>query len=144
LTSSALFLDAATVESGDAKAFAPVARVLDRLHGPVILSTRERGLPLRRSTKVLEVGKPNAGERRRVWQELLGTADAQVNGQLGNVVSQFNLSVPAIRAAVTTALESGGEGADLLQALWDASRMQARIGIDNLAQRIDTVAQWAD
>jgi AAA+ superfamily predicted ATPase len=144
LTSSALYLEAETVEAGDVKAFAQVSRLLDRLQGPVILSTRDRWKPLRRRSKVVDVGKPTASERRRAWQDLLGTAGVQVDGPLDSVVEQFNLSVPAIRAAVTEALETNPEGRDMVQALWDASRMQARTRMEDLAQRIEPVASWDD
>ena len=67
---------------------------------------------------------------------------------------QFNLGPPAIRAACAGALgrldadgAEGGHGvrADALEAaLWDTCRMQARTGLGDLAQRIESAAGWDD
>jgi hypothetical protein len=144
LTAAALYLEADSIEGGDAKGFAQVSRLLDRIQGPVILSTKERWRPLRRSLKVLDVGKLTPGERQHAWQEHLGAAGVPLNGQIGNLVAQFNLSVSAIRAAATEALESGTQGDDLVHALWDAGRTQARTRMEDLADRIEPVARWDD
>jgi len=144
LTASALYLDTEGVEGNDLRAQAQVSRLLERMQGPVVLSSRDRWRPLRRGLKTLEVGKPTGEEQRRVWQELLGEAASRINGQVPQLVAQFNLNVPAIRASVEDALESGKEGESLVQALWDAGRAQARTRLNDLAQRIEPIAQWDD
>jgi SpoVK/Ycf46/Vps4 family AAA+-type ATPase len=94
--------------------------------------------------RTLEVEKPTRDEQRRVWQTLLGEATAPVNGHLGALVSQFNFTVPAIRASVQEALGSGAEGEALARALWDAGRAQARPRLEDLAQRIVSRSTWDD
>ena len=144
LTSSALIVEAESVERADARAVGQVARLIERVHGPVLLSTRDRWRPLRRDMRTLEVEKPTRDEQRRVWQALLGEATARVNGHLGALVSQFNFTVPAIRASVQEALGSGAEGEALARALWDAGRAQARPRLEDLAQRIVSRSTWDD
>jgi hypothetical protein len=144
LTSSALIVEAESVERADTRAVGQVARLIERVHGPVLLSTRDRWRPLRRDMRTLEVEKPTRDEQRRVWQTLLGEATAPVNGHLGALVSQFNFTVPAIRASVQEALGSGAEGEALARALWDAGRAQARPRLEDLAQRIVSRSTWDD
>src|SRR5262249_27241995 len=62
LTSAALYLDADTIDPTDGRLTAPVARLLERLNGPVVLSTAERWRAPRRPTSFLEIGKPTRGE----------------------------------------------------------------------------------
>jgi hypothetical protein len=144
LTSSALIVEAESVERADTRAVGQVARLIERVHGPVLLSTRDRWRPLRRDMRTLEVEKPTRDEQRRVWQALLGEATTRVNGHLGALVSQFNFTVPAIRASVQEALGSGAEGEALARALWDAGRAQARPRLEDLAQRIVSRSTWDD
>jgi len=144
LMSSALYLDTESIEPGDSRGVVQVSRLLERIQGPVILSTKERSRPLRRSLKVLEVSKPTASEQQQAWHELLDAADLHINGHVPNLVAQFNLSLPAIRASVTEALESGIRGGAFVQALWDAGRIQARTRMEDLAQRIEPLARWED
>jgi AAA+ superfamily predicted ATPase len=144
LASSALIVEAEGVERGDARAVGHVTRLLERLNSPVLLSTRDRWRPLRRDVRTLEVDKPTRDEQRRVWQALLGEATAGVNGELGALVSQFNFTVPLIRASVQEALASGADGEALARALWDAGRAQARPRLEDLAQRIVARSTWDD
>ncbi|HEV2962505.1 MAG TPA: ATP-binding protein [Candidatus Angelobacter sp.] len=146
LTSSALYIETETVDATDGKAVAQVARLLERIQGPVLLSTRDRWRPLRRRTKIIEVRKPTSEEQQEVWRKFLGEAAAFVNGQVGHLVAQFDLTVPAIRASVVEALEAnhGSDDEGFASALWNAGRAQARVRLDDLAQRIEPVAQWDD
>jgi hypothetical protein len=144
LTPSALMVEADAVERAEPRAAGHVARVLERVDSPLLISTRERWRPLRRAVRTLEVEKPTRDEQRRIWQVLLGDARARVNGHLGALVSQFDLAVPAIRASVEEALASGADGEALAAALWDAGRAQARSRLDDLAQRIAPRAGWDD
>jgi hypothetical protein len=146
LTSSALYIEAENTDKADARTVAQISRLLERTNGPMLLSTHDRWRPVRRMTRTLEVRKPTVEEQRGVWQGLLGRAAVTVNGHVKDLVSQFNLSVPAIRASVQEALASGAEADDeaLATRLWDAGRLQARPRLEDLAQRIEPVATWDD
>jgi len=144
LASSALYIDTETVEISDAKTVAQVSRFAERVQGAVILSSKDRWRPLDRVVKTLEIGKPTAREQQDAWQELLRPANINVNGHVSSLVGQFNLSIAGIRASVDAALESASEGDALERVLWDGARSQARAHLENLAQRIEPVAQWDD
>jgi hypothetical protein len=142
LTSGVLLVDADMVDRGDARAVAQVSPVLERLHGPILLSALERWRPLRRPTLTIEVSKPTTQEQRDMWCGLLGTRAECLNGRLDMLVSQFDLSSHAIRASVRAATNSACEGDDLARTLWNESRAQSRPRLENLAQRVDTVCSW--
>src|SRR5262249_10006830 len=109
LTSSALYVDAEAIDRADTRAVAQTSRLLERTNGPLLVSTRDRWQPLRRRMRTLEVRKPTTEEQCGLWQALLGGAAVSVNGHIKDLVSQFNLSAPAIRASVQQALASGPE-----------------------------------
>jgi hypothetical protein len=144
LMSSALYVDAGTIDTADARALAPASRLLERVNSPLLVGTCQPWRPLQRAMRTLEVRKPTAEEQSKVWQELLGGAAIGVNGHMNALLSQFNLSTPAIRASVQQALRSGADGEALATELWDAGRSQARPRLEDLAQRIDPVATWDD
>jgi ATPase family associated with various cellular activities (AAA) len=142
LTASALYIDTDGIDINDAKAVAQVSRFVERVQGPVVLSSRDRWRPLDRSVKTLDIGKPTAKEQQDAWEDLLRTAN--VNGHVSHLVAQFNLSFAGIRASVDNAFESASDGDALAGALWEAGRSQARARLENLAQRIEPVAEWND
>jgi hypothetical protein len=123
-------------EADDAERLRPAASFLRGLGCLVLLSGRdpwhnELLRPLR-----LAVPPPTAEEQLELWRAALGSAASSVNGDLLEVIRQFRLSAPGIRAAVTEA-NTG-------TALWDASRNQARSRLDDLATRIVPAAAWED
>src|SRR5258706_8489400 len=124
-----------------------------QVNSPLIISCRQRyRLPPGQMRPVItfDVRKPSMHEQRTAWQSALGAAD--LNGHVEALVSQFNLSVSTIRTASAEILPLTGTRDGLLQVtqnelgtlLWDACRIQARPGLDDLAQRIEPAANWDD
>jgi SpoVK/Ycf46/Vps4 family AAA+-type ATPase len=70
-----------------------------------------------------------------------GEEDLALNGTLDRVIAQFDLDSSAIVAAAGQAATVGGE---LGRAVWDACRVTARSGLDDLAQRLETAASFDD
>ena len=103
LSFSALYVEAEVIDQAEARAVTQISRLLERANGPLFVSTRERWRPLRRMMRTLDVHKPTAAEQRGIWQGLLSEAAIRVNGHVKALVSQFNLSVPAIHASVQEA-----------------------------------------
>jgi SpoVK/Ycf46/Vps4 family AAA+-type ATPase len=94
----------------------------------------------------IDVEKPTAPEQRAAWRSVLGDSAERLNGQVEQLVTQFNLGTDAIRTAWA---ESAGRAddagpAELGRALWEACRGQARPRLDDLAQRIASGATWDD
>jgi hypothetical protein len=158
LRGSALLLDCAPLESSDHARLAALARLLERIHGVVLVASRERRQVTQRPTISIDVRTPTTTEQRAVWQQALGSTSGKLDGQLDQLVSQFHLSTQAIQTAATEALRSNGfqDGTKhgtplseapsrvLLDSLWDACRGEARPHLDDLAQRIESAVVWED
>jgi hypothetical protein len=138
LSNVALFVDATDLD-GD---LFPVARFIDESATSTFVAVRETLPGLRRPAMTLSVSRPAAAEQRALWRQHLGDAAALLNGQVEHIASQFDLSDADIRAAVTQA--TFAEGGDIGTALWDAGRAQARVRLDDLAERIESSATWDD
>jgi AAA+ superfamily predicted ATPase len=105
-----------------------------------------------------DVYKPHRGEQVVTWQNTLRGTMAR-NEQIEALISQFNLSTATILAVGAEVLGANNEGlltangqdvisqavsADLGTQLWNACRLQTRVRLDNLAQRIESDARWDD
>jgi len=110
--------------------------LVERIGSPTVLGGRE---PPRSSRPLvrLEVATPTANEQEQLWRSALG---ADLNGGVERVVGQFHLARDEIEAAQIEARARRAEGATADEAVWDASRAQARPRLDDLAQRIESVA----
>jgi hypothetical protein len=149
LVPSAVLLDCDDADRYDGAREATVARTIDTLRCPLIVTSRERRGE-RRPLFVLEVPRPSGAEQRLLWQELLARiaatpeASAAAEATLDALVGHFDLSAPAIRAACRDALTADAETGDLPGRLWLACRDQARPRLDELAGRVDLHAGWDD
>jgi hypothetical protein len=141
LSAGALLLDCDELNASDPARVAAATRLIEHLGGPLIVASRERRDIVRRTTITLEVHKPTAGEQRALWD----AAPIQLNGHVEELVSQFSLSAPNIRAAsAETLARATQKGGDLPSIVWDTCRAQARSRLDELAWRIEPVATWED
>lgn len=153
LSFGALLLDCEELEASDTARLASVTRLIERAGCPLIVASRERRHTPRRPMTTIEVRKPTAGEQRALWDAALaeggqvGATSVHLNGQVGVLVSQFDLSAPTIQAASAEAsarATGARDGDDLAGIVWDACRSQARPQLDGLAQRIEPAAAWDD
>jgi ATP-dependent 26S proteasome regulatory subunit len=123
-----------------------IVHLLESLHTPVVIISRDR-LPWQQASLItFEVPPLSFDEQRSIWQHILRSnesMDAQVNSQIEQLVCQFNLSVSSIQSAYATALsQQRNHAMDPETALWNACRVQARPRLDDLAQRITSRANW--
>lgn len=137
LHGSLLLLECDEPETQEGAGNAAVARLAGKARSMVMISSRERLRLSRRSSFAFDVRRPVPEEQRQVWHAALGDHASAMNGDIGRLVSQFNLSAPAIRSAC-----AAGEGSQ--ESLWDACRDQARPALESLAQRIEPAAGWDD
>jgi hypothetical protein len=151
LSVGALLLDCEDLDASDAARLASVTRLIERARCPLIVASRERRITPRRPMTTIEVRKPTADEQRDLWDAALadgsreGAARMYLNGHMGALVSQFNLSAPTIQAASAEASARASDARDDLAGMvWDACRSQARPRMDGLAQRIEPAATWED
>ena len=139
LQNSALLLECDRCENTDASRELAIERWIELTRTPLIISTREPRRELERPLFTIEVPKPTRAEQRRAWKEAIGENAKGWNGQLDQLVSQFDFSTIAIR---TTAAGLSGEESE--SNLWEACRLQARPRLQDLAQRIVANSTWAD
>ena len=152
LHSSALLVNCKDADPVDAIRSAAIVRLLEYTRGVIVVAGRERLPTLQRPTISFDVREPSSGERRAIWQQVLGGKAVSLNGNIDGVISQFSLNEAAIRNACAEALSHRGAGNgqephlsdDFASALWDICRAQARPRLDDLAQRIEPFATWDD
>ena len=140
LSGAALLIDAH--DAAAPESMRTVAAFVEDLQGPVLLNRRDPLRLSRRPALRLDVAPPTAAEQHQLWQTALGSQAERLNGHIGRLVTHFRMSAQGIRAASAAARPL--VGADAGPALWEACRAQARPKLDDLAQRIDTAAQWDD
>src|SRR6185369_6015599 len=144
-TSSALYVDAESIDASEKRNETVVRRFLERVRSPLVLSANHRWRPLRRAVLSIDARKPTPEEQREIWEQAVGEEAAQrLNGELRSLVTQFNLNGPAIRTSVFEASNNAASESSLATELWKASRAQARLRLDDLAQRIEPIAKWQD
>ncbi|MBS0015258.1 MAG: ATP-binding protein [Arthrospira sp. SH-MAG29] len=122
-------------------------QLIERIGSPLMITVRDR-LPQRtRPLLNFEVTRPGAAEQYQYWEEHLGEGTTHLNGHLQRVTAQFNLPSPAILAVCTATASQGISPEDtetFIDHLWDACRLQARPRMEDMAQRIEVKATWAD
>lgn len=158
LSNSALLLDCDELDVADKARENAVARLIEDIRGVVVVtSRRRRRLAPQHPVLTFDAQKPAALEQLQLWQSALGPVAQQLNGQVEALVSQFNLSMPTIRAAsaeflgrlaleVHKPVEGPSEPSpkELGTMLWDTCRLQSRPRMDDLAQHIEPNAVWDD
>jgi hypothetical protein len=123
---------------------AALLHLAERFAGPLLLSTRAPLRIPRRPALAVEVPRPSPAEQRAAWRDALGAASGAAEPVIEALAASFDLSPTAIRAACAGALGRADAGVPLADALWDTCRVQARGGLDALAQRIESAAGWDD
>ena len=120
------------------------ARLIERLHGFIVICSREPRTIAHRPSITLDVTRPTNAEQRSAWLEAL--ADLDGAGSIDGITSQFSMSLPAIRSVALEVLAkaNGTERQNHSAAAWQACRARSRSKLDGLAQRIDPAASWAD
>ena len=113
---------------------------LDHLQSLLLLSGDSAPALRRRQCRVSVQGS-DASARLKLWQQQLGESVAGLNGRLGLLAEQFQLSSSTILrlAEVFKASPQGGA-----EHLWQVCREEARRGLEHLAERVDARAGWDD
>jgi hypothetical protein len=135
------------LDGGDEVSSALTA-LADRIAGPLFIATRwPQPLALTRPLLRWPLAAPSAHEQQMLWRQTLGEHGASLNGYVPRLATQFELSPAAIATVgreVLTQLPADAAPHELEERLWDACRQQARPRLDDLAQRLETRAQWSD
>ncbi|NES83113.1 MAG: ATP-binding protein [Moorea sp. SIO2B7] len=152
LTNSVILLNCDWVDTTDTGKETAIARFLETINRPLIITSRERRRLRERPLVTYDVHLPTPDEQRFIWANNLGEMESRLNGHIDTIVAHFSLSPPAIQSAClkVKSLDKGRKGeldnsiAPINHQLWDICRVQARPRLDELAQRIDSAADWDD
>jgi len=151
LTNSALLLNCDEVNQADAVREFAISQFIENLNSPLIVTSQERQHPRQRPLITFDVPPLTHNEQLAIWNSNLGTAAAELNGQVEALASQFNLSTPTILAACLKIKGEMGKREEeenstspIQNQLWDICRTMARSRLDDLAQRIESTATWED
>ena len=152
LTSSALLLNCDQLETSNVDKERAIARFIETINRPLIITSRDRRRQRRRPLITFDVHRPTSEEQRLIWNNSLGEVAVNLNGYIDTLISNFNLSSPSIQA-VSLKVKSlrnknqnnrSESSLSIQNQLWNICRIQARPRLDELAQRIDSISNWDD
>jgi hypothetical protein len=145
LNACALLVDATALSVGDKAKMQLTAAFINAVQGTLLLSTSQWEPETARSQIAFEIPKPTTEEQLQLWSENLGSEAGRLNGQLHKLVTHFNLGVKTItNASREVNNASGAQPRDLFHVLWKSCCRHTRPKIDELAQRIEPVADWSN
>lgn len=146
ITGNAYLIEPGHTDTPDPARLNTVSRVIDSLGAPIIVSTPGQLQPSVRSTRVLTVEAPHRSEQMVALQGALGESAYRLNGQIEDLVSQFDLGPQVLQAARSLVAEMAVWESDeeLGRQLWETVRESSRGELDGLAQRVSPSATWED
>lgn len=152
LGACALFLNCDEIDTTDLSRLQSITSFCEKIRGIIFISSRRWNPKLRRPRIIFEVHKPTTTEQLLLWNKSLNKHTVNLDGRLEKLVSQFNLSAHAIRIASAEALEQYSKNENkeeypsekLEDMLWSACCAHTRPRLDDLAQRIPSLATWDD
>src|SRR5262245_13289527 len=128
------------VAAGEGTPARSLAAFAERATAPLLVASREP-LRLRRAVLTYTVDKPGSREQKQLWMSALGDDGARLNGALDTLSGHFRLSAQAI-VAIADSVHGSGDGAE--KGLWHACRRMGRERLNDLAERVNPVAEWED
>jgi AAA+ superfamily predicted ATPase len=150
LSHSALLLDWDHSDSTDCLQEFAISHFIEELNTPLIISSLTRYCHRDRPIVSFDVPQLSYSEQQTIWLSHLNGVTSQLNGNVEQLVSQFNLSPSAIQAACTqfishkAKLTTEAENQPEQEQLWHICCIQARPRLEALAQRIESHADWQD
>jgi len=115
-------------------------RFLKHFSGVIFIDRENPGTDAGGHRISFEIDKPTPEEQEALWIEALNGNANQMSARLAE---QFSFSQHEIqRLAGAVMREHSNNGAELDDTLWQACRVVSRVGMGDLAQRIDAKATW--
>ena len=153
-----LLLNCEDTDLFDPEQRATLNQFMEEFPGFIFITTRVPLQELKRKMVRFDIPKPEPQEQLITWQVSVDELKTQLNEQgrlipnseqlsqdLQALTSQFHLSTSTIRSACTATIgQLTTQSISLKQALWENCRVQARPGLDKLAERIESKLTWDD
>ena len=115
-------------------------RFLEHCSGVIFIDKEDSKTESGRHRIAFEIDKPTPEEQEQLWIKAL---QGHANGAPARLSEQFSFSQNEIYLIARTVLSENSENESALNdALWQACRIAARAGMEQLAQRIDAKATW--
>ncbi|MBS1144030.1 MAG: family ATPase [Proteobacteria bacterium] len=121
---------------------------LERVGGVCLVSS-QTAPSLHAGTRRFTVDKPSSHDRRQLWMDSLGPNNTlHASAELEQAASHFRLGSRAVQEIARTlsadmAVPKGAKAPVTSAAsLWNGCRQESRAAMENLAQRIETKADW--
>jgi ATPase family associated with various cellular activities (AAA)/Winged helix domain, variant len=125
--------------AGDAEKI-HLKRFLEHFSGVIFIDQEDPGTDAGRHRISFAIDQPTPEEQEQLWLEALKGSESHASARLAE---QFSFSQNEIdRIAGTVLSDHPQNGENLDDALWQACRFAARVGMGALAQRIDAKATW--
>jgi hypothetical protein len=145
LSNRIFWIDCDFLDSADGIRSKLIARLVEQLQCPVILTHPDRQRQRSRPIITMEIASPTPAEQRLVWQTSLDSIQTHLDReQIDSLVDHFNLSTGAIQSATFQVRSKDRDQIPMTEQLWNICRQQARPRLDELAQRIDAYGDWND
>jgi hypothetical protein len=145
LANRIFWMDCDFLEQSDGMRESAIARLLEQLKCPLILTRSDRQRQRDRQIITVEVTAPTPREQRMVWEAALETIDTAIPAEeISSLVDHFNLSSSSIQSAIFQASSIDVTQASMKETLWGICRQQARPRLDELAHRIAAYGHWDD
>lgn len=135
LSDVALYVDSATTEAASTDGEA-VRHWLSHSGGIIFLDVRDRWPGLR--APAIDIANPTPAEQRLAWAAVASTSGA------ARLAGQFDFELDAIHAAVAGLPQASSPVPDVDARLWTAALALARPALDQLVQRVESTATFAD
>lgn len=147
LSSASLLLDCTSIDIHDAGRLNRVSKFVEEINGVVFIACKEWIPDIRKQKYTFHILPPSTQEQYLLWQEELGEDAKILDGHLSRIVSQFNLGSQAIRNAsfeIKNDQQEEKSQTKLSQSIWKACCKQSSPKLNELAQRIEPIADWDD
>jgi ATPase family associated with various cellular activities (AAA) len=126
-----------------------IAEIIASCETPIFLSVPERWRVFDASLEI-DIPDLSFSEQKEQWEYHLGHHAVALNGQLGGIVTQFNLNLSAIEKISKSTIvqleieQHRAEPQPLSKILWQCCRSESRTFLEGLVERIEPKTTWDD
>ena len=143
-----MFIDCEEVDTPDTNHEKMIDRLITGLRCPFVVSSRNRRKIMQRSLITYDVPGLTSGEQLKLWKNLMGPLAPNLDGKVGELVSQFDLGSHSIRCACEKAIghfaNKNIDPEELYSVLRDTCLMEGRPRLESMSVRIEPTAKWED